>query len=74
MEVYVTLFETLKKHQPRSGKAHLEDGSRVKDLLVLLGIPVEDVGLLIVNRKDAVFDQPLKDKDAVTIIPPLGGG
>jgi molybdopterin converting factor small subunit len=74
MDVYITLFETLKKHQPECGKVKLEDGSRVTDLLSALGISADDVGILIVNRNDAGFDHPLQDKDVVTIIPPMGGG
>ena len=74
MEVYVTLFETLKKHQPEGGNAKLKAGARVTDLLATLGISTDDVGILIVNRKDAGFDHQLKDRDVVTIIPPLGGG
>jgi len=52
MEVHVTLFETLKKHQPEHGTVRLGTGARVADLLTILGISKDDVGILIVNRKD----------------------
>jgi len=74
MEVTVTLFETLKKHQPEHGKVRLEAGARVTDLLSSLGMSEDDVGILVVNRKDAGFHQLLENGDAVTIIPPMGGG
>jgi sulfur carrier protein ThiS len=74
MDVEIRLFETLKKHQPAGGKVRLPAGSRVSDLLEALGIDTDDVGVLMVNRADGRFDQPLRDADVVTLIPPIGGG
>jgi sulfur carrier protein len=74
MNVTVALFETLKKHGPEGGRVRLETGARVADLLSWLGITEDDVGVLIVNRKDARFNQVLQDGDVVTVIPPMGGG
>lgn len=74
MEVTVALYETLKKHCPEGGRVRLDAGRRVADLLARLGIAEEDVGVLIVNRRDARFDQLLNDGDIVTVIPPMGGG
>ena len=74
MDVEVRLFESLKKHQPQGGKARLSMGSRVSDLLDALGISMDDVGILMVNRADGRFDQLLQNGDVVTVIPPIGGG
>ena len=74
MDVEVRLFENLKKHQPAEGIVRLPAGSRVSDLLDALGISTDDVGVLMVNRADGRFDQLLRDGDAVTLIPPIGGG
>jgi sulfur carrier protein len=74
MEVTVALYETLKKHGPEGGRVRLEAGARVRDLLARLGIAEDDVGVLVVNRKDARFGQLLEDGDLVTVIPPMGGG
>ena len=52
----------------------LAEGSRVTDLLDALGIPTDDVGVLMVNRADGRFDQLLQNGDVVTVIPPIGGG
>jgi len=43
-------------------------------LLDALGISIDDVGVLMVNRADGRFDQPLRNGDVVTLIPPIGGG
>ena len=74
MDVEIRLFESLKKHQPESAKVRLAAGSRVSDLLDVLGIPTDDVGVLMVNRADGRFDQQLQNGDVVTVIPPIGGG
>lgn len=74
MDVEVRLFESLKKHQPQGGSVRLSAGSRVADLLDALGISMDDVGVLIVNRSDGRFDQLLRNGDVVTLIPPIGGG
>lgn len=74
MNVTVTLFETLKKQGPEAGSVRLEEGARVTDLLSRLGISEDDVGILVINRRDARFDQVLEDGDIVTVIPPMGGG
>jgi sulfur carrier protein len=74
MDVEIRLFESLKKHQPEGVKVRLTEGSRVTDLLDALGISMDDVGILIVNRSDGRFDQQLQAGDVVTLIPPIGGG
>ena len=74
MDVEIRLFESLKKHQPEGAKVRLAAGSRVNDLLDALGISMDDVGILIINRSDGRFDQQLQAGDVVTLIPPIGGG
>jgi sulfur carrier protein len=74
MDVDIRLFASLKKHQPQDGKVRLAGGSRVSDLLDVLGISMDDVGILMVNRADGRFDQQLQNGDVVTLIPPIGGG
>ncbi len=74
MFVEVKLFATLKKDRFPRNQIQLQSNSRITDLLTILGISVDDVGVLVVNQKDATFDQVLKEGDTVTIIPPIGGG
>lgn len=74
MDIEIRLFESLKKHRPEGAKVRLSEGSRVTDLLDALGIPTDDVGILMVNRADGRFDQRLQNGDVVTVIPPIGGG
>ena len=72
VQVQVKLFLHLRKN--RNQTVELSDGSTTADLVDLLGIRLEDVGVLSINDRQAALDQQLKDGDIVSIIPPIGGG
>ena len=72
MQVQVKLFRNLRKNQVQN--VELPDVSDAKDLIHQLGIPIENVGVLSVNGRQATFDQQLKSGDLIHIIPPIGGG
>jgi len=72
MHVQVELFVTL--HQQRIQNVALPDGSDAKALIDQLGIPLEEVGLLSVNRQLATLDQLLEEGDVIYMMPPIGGG
>jgi molybdopterin synthase sulfur carrier subunit len=74
MEVDIHLFSTLQKKLFRNARVQLQDGACITDVLTLLAISLDDVGILVVNHRDATFDQQLHEGDAITIIPPIGGG
>ena len=72
IQVQVKLFLHLRKN--RNQTVELREGSTAADLVDLLGIRLEDVGVLSINNRQAALDQQLKDSDIVSIIPPIGGG
>ena len=72
IQVQVKLFLHLRKNQNQT--VELTDGSRARDLVRLLDIRLEDVGVLSINDRQAALDQPLKSGDIISIIPPIGGG
>ena len=74
ISVEVSLFATLQNNRFQHAEITLEDGASMMDLISHLNIPQKEVGILVVNRKDASFDQALNNGDRVTIIPPIGGG
>ncbi len=74
ISVEVSLFATLQNNRFQHAEITLEDGASTMDLISHLNIPQKEVGILVVNRKDASFDQALNNGDRVTIIPPIGGG
>ncbi|MGD9182137.1 MAG: MoaD/ThiS family protein [Desulfobacterales bacterium] len=72
IQVEVKLFLHLRKNRLQT--AELADGSDAADLVDQLGIRLEEVGVLIINGRQATLDQRLKAGDVVSIIPPIGGG
>ncbi len=60
IEVTVKLLATLARCMPKDGKVRLRQRARVRELLAALGIPEEDAGILVVNKKDAHMDQVLE--------------
>ena len=74
MEVEVKLFAPLQKGRFERAGVNLPQDSSMADLLEKLDISPSDVGILVVNERDATFSQTLHEGDAVTIIPAIGGG
>jgi len=68
----VKLFLHLRKNRIQT--VELTDGSKARDLVGILGIRLEEVGVLSINDRQAALDQQLKGGDIVSIIPPIGGG
>jgi molybdopterin converting factor small subunit len=72
IQVRVKLFLHLRKNRLQT--VEVADGSDAADLVHQLGIRLEEVGVLIINDRQATLDQRLKAGDVVSIIPPIGGG
>ena len=72
IQVEVKLFLHLRKNRIQT--VELVDGSDARDLVRQLGIRLEEVGVLSINDRQATLDQRLKDRDIISIIPPIGGG
>ena len=72
LQVQVKLFLHLRKN--RNQTVEVTDGSTARDLVRLLGIRLEAVGVLSINDRQATLDQQLKDGDIISIIPPIRGG
>lgn len=45
-----------------------------RKLLLTLGIKEEDVAILLLNGRDASFDDDMKEGDYLSVFPPVGGG
>jgi molybdopterin synthase sulfur carrier subunit len=74
MKVKVKLFSYFKTDRFHDDWMDLPENSSIKDLLKLLIISADDVGIAVVNKKDAAFNHVLKDGDVLTLIPVIGGG
>ncbi len=79
MRVEVRAFATLAGYLP-SPRAHaaafltLPEGSTVRDMTGILGIPAEMSIVVLVNGAQVQPDRVLTPEDIVTLFPPLIGG
>ena len=70
LRLYEELSRVLPAKQRKSTVARvLPAGSRLGDLLELLGVEREEVDLALVNSRSASFQAPLKHQDRVSLYP-----
>jgi sulfur-carrier protein len=74
MPVNVKLFATLREGRGKVLEMDLDENTTPGMIIDHLDIRREDVAILLVNGKDANFDQKLQDGDNLSIFPPVGGG
>lgn len=74
MNVQVKLFATFRKGRFNTSDVELADGVCVGEVLDQLTIPRDQVGILLVNGRDARPDDALAADDVVSIFPSIGGG
>jgi sulfur-carrier protein len=74
MGVMVSLYSSLRIDRFAEAEVELQEGASVTDLMEKLKIPLQDVGIVMVNARSGTFQQRLKAGDRITLIPPIGGG
>jgi sulfur carrier protein len=74
MEVDVSLFATFKIGRFARQRVVLPEKATTSDLVELLKINPDEVGIIVVNQRDATLNQALTDGDRVTLLPVIGGG
>lgn len=74
MEIKVRLFATLREGRGKETYVRLEDEKTPREIIDRLGIPVEDVAILLINGRDGLLETVLTETDVVSIFPPVGGG
>ena len=74
MKVEVKLFATFRNGRWKSNVLILEDDTSIKDVLQLLKIKEEALGIVLIDGKHSTIDSTLKDGDVLALFPPIGGG
>ena len=82
--VQVKLFMSLKKYLPENAQegrtfVTLEEGATLKDLMMRLGMPLEEDKIIVINgishkQSDKTNAIALQDGDVVAMFPPIAGG
>jgi len=75
----VMLAASLRKYvtdyNPATGQmVEIAPGTTVRGLADLLGIPPEEVKLIMVNGRSGEWDTSLEGDERVALFPPVGGG
>ena len=73
--IQIKLFASLGRYMPESSDAFLIDpGMSVRELAIVLGVPLESARLIFVNGQKRDLDATLSGGERVAIFPPVGGG
>nr|WP_246517467.1 MoaD/ThiS family protein [Clostridium aciditolerans] len=74
VKIEVRLFATFREGREKKYFLELEENITPKDILDILKISSEEVAILLINGIDGQLNKPLKDKDVLSLFPPVGGG
>ena len=58
----------------REGKLLLSEGARIQDVVDELGLPAQNIMLVLVNGQPASLNAELSEGDSIQVFPPVGGG
>jgi molybdopterin converting factor small subunit len=74
MQVEVRLFATLREGRFDKQTIEKAEAVSISDLLEHLGIPIDQVGILLVNGLNTSVEHKLTSNDVVSLFPAIGGG
>lgn len=74
MQITVKLFATLRENREKLMTLEVPEGTTPLHISEQLGIPVEDVAIIMINGRGASVDAPLQAADVLALFPPVGGG
>jgi sulfur carrier protein ThiS len=75
MPIILKCYATLAKRQPAdAGNLAVAPGETVRSLMQRLGIPEDQVAIIMLNGKSADPAAPLADGDRLGLFPAVGGG
>lgn len=74
MQITVKLFATLRENREKIMTLEVDPGTTPRRISEQLGIPVEDVAIIMINGRGAAVDAPLQSDDVLALFPPVGGG
>lgn len=72
--IEVRVFATLRQGRDKISMLPPEPFSNAGDILEHLGIPAEEVSILLINGFHKKPEDPVKDGDILALFPPVGGG
>ena len=74
MQITVKLFANLRENREKIMDMDVRSDTTVKEIIESLGIPLQDVAIIMINGRGTNFDAVLKSDDVLALFPPVGGG
>lgn len=74
MKIFVKLFASLRDNREKEQYMDFKEDMTPKDIIENLGIPVEDVAIIMINGRRVELDSQIVENDTIALFPPVGGG
>jgi molybdopterin synthase sulfur carrier subunit len=74
MQITVKLFASFRDGRAATELCEYQAGTTVGDVVAHKGIPMEEVGVILLNHRHVPLDRELAIGDTLAIFPLLGGG
>lgn len=74
MEVEIRLFASFRKGRWKSKRLQFNDNVQIIDILDILQIDSEEIGMILVNGSYQAVDYNLNEGDILALFPPVAGG
>lgn len=74
MQVTVKLFASFREGRVPIQTCEFPPGTTVRDVALQKGIPLAEIGIMLVNCRHVALDRELVEGDLLAIFPLLGGG
>ena len=79
MKIEVRVFATLRKYIPELGIGEpkiveLPEGATFEDLRKMLGLPLEEIKIIMRNGIQTEMDEIIEDADRIAYAPAVAGG
>ena len=74
MRIIVKLFANLRDKGEKEQVIELGLANNPKGVIEYLGIPLEDVAIIMINGRRVDLYANLKNNDTLSLFPPVGGG
>ena len=74
MQVTVKLFASFRIKWFKEAIKECPCGAEVIDIVNEIGIPVNELGIALINGRHASLNDQLQDGDIVSLMPLIGGG
>ena len=74
MKVTIKLFAFFRESRFKIENRDLEKGTTVGNIVDVLGINREEIGVLMINSRHTTLETELSENDILAIFPVIGGG